>query len=199
METKSADKPATRRNAGTVDTKMVLVIVAIFFMAAILVTLMILVLTLRKNAENASYVSSVSENQRQRVEYATEGVTVVDDANALQKAVDELMSEPNDPIALLYENDAWSHDGQNFDCYIANSYDNDLDAFFTIATDVEMKDIVYVSGLLRPGQALEKISLERSLEQGDYTLFVGISLVREENGEQVLDRQLVYNVDFHVS
>ena len=199
METKSADKPASRWKTGAVDTKMVLVIVAIFFMAAILVVLMVLVLTMRKNAELASYVSSVPADQRQRVEYATEGVTIVDDADALQRAVDEMMNEDSKPVALYYQNDAFSSDGQNFTCLIGNSADNPMDAFFTIATTGTMDDVVFVSGLLRPGQALEKISLDRALEPGDHEMNVGISLVDEVDGQQVVDRQLVFAVTFHVS
>lgn len=193
------EEPVGKKSAEQRDPKFILTIVAIFFMAAILVVLVLLVLQMRENAKLASYAASVPEDQRTRVEYATEGVTVVNDPNALQKAVDEMMNAPDKPIALEYQNDATSSDGQNFDCYIANSTDNSLDAFFTIATDGSMSDVLYVSGLLRPGQALEKIKLDRALEPGIHTVCVGISLVDEVDGEQVVDRQMVYNMTFHVN
>lgn len=196
METKSADKQASRRNAGAVDTKMVLVIVAIFFMAAILVTLMVLVLTMRENQRLAAYQPSTKVMDR--VEYATEGVTVADE-DALQRAVDEMMNREDKAIGLFYQNDAFSGDGENFTCYIGNSDMNELPAFFTIATDGTMEDVVYTSGLLKPGQVLEKIKLDRPLESGNHTVFVAITLLDEVDGEQIIDRQMIYNMDFHVS
>lgn len=196
METKSAQKSRSRWTAGAVDSKMVLVIVAIFFMAAILVALVVLVMTMRENQRLAAYQPSTQVTDR--IEYATEGVTAMDE-NALQKAVDDMMNADDKAIGLFYQNDAFSEDGENVTCYIGNSDMNDLPAYFVLATDGGMSDVIYTSGLLKPGQVLEKIKLDHPLESGHHTVFVALTLVDEVDGQQVIDGQTVYTMDFHVS
>lgn len=196
METKSADKRTSRRNAGAVDSKMVLVIVAIFFMAAILVVLAILVLTMRENQRLAEFQPSTQVMDR--IEFATEGVTAADE-DSLQKAVDDMMNADEKAVGLFYQNDAFSNDGENVTCYIGNSDMNDLPAFFTIATDGGMSDVIYTSGLLKPGQVMEKITLDHPLESGNHTIFVALTLIDEVDGEQVIDGQAVFTMDLHVS
>lgn len=185
---------------GKRDSRVILTVAVIFLLAAVLVVMVLLLLQMRNNSAQSGYAASVTEADRVgRVAYATEGVTVVDDQNAIQKAAEEIYNAPDDGIGLKYQNDAFSSDGENFTCMLANSELNAYDAFFTICANAEMTDELFVSGLLRPGQAFEKIRLEHPLESGDHTVYVTIALVDEVDGEQVVVNHMTYTMDFHVS
>ena len=181
------------------DSRVILTVAVIFLLVAVLVVMILLLLQMRSNSTQSGYAASVTDAERTgRVQYATEGVTIVDDQNAIQKAAEEIFNAPDDTIGLTYKNDAYSSDGQNFDCLIANSDMNTYDAFFTICADDAMTDELYVSGLLRPGQAFEKIRLEHPLESGNHTVYVTIALVDEVDGEQTIVNHMTYTMDFHV-
>ena len=63
-----------------------------------------------------------------------EGVTVVDDPDALQKAVDEMYAKAAEgTMALEYQNDANSEDGKTFSCYIANAVANSYDMYIDLS------------------------------------------------------------------
>ena len=132
--------------------------------------------------------------------YASEA-TVMLDENSLQAAMDEAMENArNGRIGLRYQNDAYSDDGINFDCTIANSASNMYDMFLTIFTDPELSDQIFLSGLVPPGSGFEHITLERALDPGDYPVYVVLTQVTtDENGEQVIQNQVTHTMDFHVS
>lgn len=181
------------------DSRVILTVAVISLLVAVLVVMVLLLFQLRENSAQSGYTASVTNAERTgRVAYATEGVTVVDDQNAIQRAAEEIFNAPDDTIGLKYKNDAYSSDGENFDCLIANSEMNRYDAFFTICADDAMTDELYVSGLLRPGQAFEKIRLEHPLESGSHTVYVTINLVDEIDGEQTIVNHMAYTMDFHV-
>lgn len=132
--------------------------------------------------------------------YATDA-TVLLDQQSIQAAMDAAMENAkNGNIGLSYQNDAYSEDGINFDCYIANSIANIYDMFLTIFTDAELTDQVYLSGLVPPGSGFERITLDRALDPGDHRVYVALTQVTvNEDGEQVICHQVAYTMDFHVT
>lgn len=175
----------------------ILVVAIIFLLTALLVVMVLLLRQMKLTAGYAPSVTNASETGR--VAYATEGVTIVDDQDAMQRMAEEIYGAQDDGIGLKYQNDALSQDGTNFQCMIANSELNKNDAYFTICADSDLTDVLYVSGLLRPGEAFEKISLERALERGDHTVYVTIALVEDVDGQQSIVNHMTYTMDFHVS
>jgi protein involved in sex pheromone biosynthesis len=134
-----------------------------------------------------------------RIGYA-EGVTVVDDANALQKQYDEMMEAAKQPgMTLTYTNDAFSTDGLNFDCFISNDAQNTYDMFIAIYGDDAFTDELYLSQLLRPGTAFETIKLNHALTPGDNTVYVAYTQVEEVDGEQQVHAQNIVTMVFHVT
>lgn len=132
--------------------------------------------------------------------YAEEGVTVVEDPQALEKAVQQAIENAaNSAIALEYKNDAYSRDGVNFSCYIANSLENKYDMFIQIFADETYQDELFLSQLLRPGQAFETLKLNHSLPTGTTRVYVAMTQVdTAENGEQTLMTQTFVTMDFTV-
>jgi len=133
------------------------------------------------------------------VGYAQEGVTVVDDEDALQKTVDQMYEGAQEKgMTLSFQNDAYSTDGITFDCYIANHPSNEYDMFVAIYADEAYTDQLYLSKLLRPGTAFNNIQLERKLDPGDYTVHIAYTQVEVVDGAQSIHDQQLVTMQFHV-
>ncbi len=118
-----------------------------------------------------------------------------DDLNAAR----DLGTSAENEVALLYKNNAYSTDGETFSCYIVNNPRNDYDMFLTIYSDMEMKDEIFLSGLVPPGGGFEEITLERKLNEGDHTVCVVVTQVdTDESGAQVIKNQVSHTMEFHV-
>lgn len=131
-----------------------------------------------------------------KIGYA-EGVTVVEDPDALQKAVDEMYEKASQPgIGLEYKNDAYSSDGTNFECYIANAASNQYDMYIQIFADDALTDELFLSQLLRPGTAFDKLELNHSLENGDHRVYVAFTQIEEDL--ETIHAQTMVTMDFHV-
>lgn len=139
----------------------------------------------------------VPDNGTPRLSYA-EGVTVVEDPDALQKAVDEMYKEAREGnMSLEYKGVATSEDGENFSCYIANSTMNKYDMYIQIFGDAELTDQLFLSGLLRPGAAFDNITLEHSLEPGVHTVYVAFTQV--EKDLETVHGQVLVTMEFDVA
>lgn len=132
--------------------------------------------------------------------YASDGVTILDDADALQRAVDEAYAEARQPgVSILYQNDAYSSNGTDFTCHIGNPARSPYDMFIAIYADNLFQDELFVSQLIRPGEAFSNITLEHPLEFGNHTVYCVFSQVDAEDGEQVMRGQTAVTLDFHVT
>ena len=131
--------------------------------------------------------------------YATEAKVMLDQ-DSLQAAFDEALRNAQDGnIGLKYQNDAFSSNGTDFECYIVNSEANKYDMFLTIYADAELTDQIFLSGLVPPGSGFENITLEHALDSGDHTVYVALTQVdNNENGEQVIKHQVMHTMEFHV-
>lgn len=137
------------------------------------------------------------EEEKPKIGYA-EGVTVVEDPDAFQKAVDEMYDKAAQPgVGLEYKNDAFSTDGEKFECYIANAASNQYDMYIQIFSDSELTDQLFLSQLLRPGTAFDNITLEHKLDSGDHKVYVAFTQV--EDDQQTIHAQVMVTMDFHVS
>jgi hypothetical protein len=135
-----------------------------------------------------------------RIGYASEGVTAVDDPEALSKAVQAMYDAAQEPgISLEYENDAYSEDGINFDCYIANAGVNEYDMFIALYGDENYQDELFLSQLIRPGQAFDNVTLNHALNPGSNTVYCAFTQIEEVDGEQAIHDQIIITLNFHVN
>ena len=133
--------------------------------------------------------------------YSTEAKVMLDQ-DSLQAAFDEALKNAEDGfVGLKYQNDAYSTNGTDFECYIANSESNVYDMFLTIYADAELSDQIFLSGLVPPGSGFENITLDHALDPGDHTVFVALTQVDtdEETGEQTIKNQAMHTIEFHVT
>lgn len=135
------------------------------------------------------------------IQYASEAKVMLDQdsLNAAMQAAME--NDKNNAIGLRYKNNAYSTDGLNFECSITNSEANIYDMFLTIFADVELKDQIFLSGLVPPGSGFDHITLDHALEPGDHRVYVVLTQVDTdlETGKQTLIRQVSHTMDFHVT
>lgn len=141
-----------------------------------------------------------TSNSGFRVGYAVEGVTAVEDPDAMSKLLDEAYQKAEEGrMALEYKSLATSDDGLNFSCYLANSVDNRYDMFIAIYGDTDFQDELYLSQLLRPGSAFNSITLEHALDPGTHEVYVVFTTVETTEDEQIIHGQNVMAMDFIVN
>lgn len=145
--------------------------------------------------------NDISDGNVPLIGYSTDAKVMLDQ-NSLQAAYDEAARNAAEgTVGLKYKNDAYSTNGTDFECYIANSESNIFDMFLNIYADPELTDQIYLSGLVPPGSGFESITLEHALEPGDHMVYVVLTQVDtdEDTGEQVLKNQVSHTMDFHVA
>jgi hypothetical protein len=133
------------------------------------------------------------------VGYASQGVTAVGSQEEFDKTVAEAIERSQRPgIALSFKSEAYSQDGKTFSCHLGNDEANGMDMLIAIYTDNTFEDELFVSELLRPGEAFESITLNRALEPGSHDVVAAFSLVTEQDGQQTIDRQTFVGLKFNV-
>ena len=153
--------------------------------------------TKQKSAEEVT--QEAAPDRSLVIGYAEEGVTVVEDPQELTKALlQAIENAENSAIALEYKNEAFSKDGVNFDCYIANSLENKYDMFIQIFADETFQDELFLSQLIRPGQAFETLTLNHELPSGLTRVYVAMTQVETVKGEQFVHAQTFITMDFTV-
>lgn len=128
-----------------------------------------------------------------KIGYDTNAVVVTDE-DELQKMVDEMYNNEGE-ISLEYKNVATSHDGNNFECYIANSAKNRYDMYVGLYTDVDYTQELYLSKLIKPGSGLKNLQCKTKLEPGTYDVVLVFTFV--ENDHETIHSQT--NVTYTLS
>jgi len=166
----------------------------------LLAAVMLLAAGCAKREEAAPEADSQPVDRSLVIGYAEEGVTAVENPQELEKAFQRAMENAaNSAIALEYKNEAFSSDGVNFNCYVANSLENKYDMFIQIFADETFQDELFLSQLLRPGQAFETLKLNHELPVGMTRAYVAMTQVETANGEQSVKGQTFVTMDFIVS
>lgn len=162
---------------------------------AVIILLLIVVLVFVLKGRGAE--PTAIEDNTPILGYA-EGTTVISDEDALQKAVDEMYANAEDEgIPLSFQNDAFSTDGENFTCYIANPASSRYDMYIQIFADDEYTDQLFLSGLLRPGNAFETIKLDHALDVGTHRVIVAFTQVEDDLA--TIHAQVMVTMDFTVA
>lgn len=182
-------EPSAQMDKKTGSNKLVLGIAGAVTVTAIAISAAVIVKT-----QNNQPV----QTEDGRIAYSTEAKVMLDQ-DSLQAAMDEAVANAKDGnVALRYKNNAYSSDGKTFECSLMNSQRNKYDCFFTIYSDAELTDQLYLTGLVPPGSGFEEITLDKELSAGDHHVYIALTQVADEEGEQVIKNQVVYTMEFHV-
>ena len=124
-----------------------------------------------------------------------EGTTAVDE-DSLRAAVDEMFASDG-MFVTEYRNDAFSADGETFECYVGNSDLNAYDMYIQIFADEDLTDQLLLTGLLRPGTVFREITLDHPLEPGTHRVYVYFTQVEEDLA--TIHGQVSVTMDFNVA
>jgi hypothetical protein len=167
-----------------------IIIVAAILVVVVVVAAVAVVVTVLGNKDDDSGIG-----------YSMDAQVLVTQEEIDKAAEEALANADNGDVALSYQNDAFSNDGTNFECYILNSEYNTYDMFLTIYADAELTDELFLSQLVPPGSGFENITLEHPLDEGDHLVYVALTQVDrdEETGEEKVVNQVFYTMDFYVN
>lgn len=134
-----------------------------------------------------------------------EGITVVSNSEDLDEQVNKMYEAAADEgVAVEYKNEAFSTDGVSFACYIGNPAKSAFPMFITIYADTTFQEELFVSGLIKPGQAFNKVVMSRELAEGTYVMPVCYTQVYEphsgdnDTDDFVIRAQTVLTINFNV-
>ena len=128
------------------------------------------------------------------------GSLVLDYAqSSLQAVVDKMFEDAESEMVASYKGQAVSEDGKTFSCYIANSEYNEYDMFIALYTDLndENADPIYLSGLMRPGEAFREITLDEALDKGSHT--VNLVFTQVEDDHSTIHGQSIVTIEMDVT
>jgi len=112
---------------------------------------------------------------------AYESTVVVDNANALQEAVDGLIKQAQEGMMTLeMKTEAVSDDGYNFACQLGNAEENRYDMFVVIYRD-DTQEEIYRSGLIPVGTHIEQFKVEKVMAPGKYVGTVVYNQVEDDH------------------
>lgn len=184
----------TQSKSGS-DKRWIIIIVAIIAVAAVAITLII---TMRGGQQQQNVSAATDANGMPVLQYAS-GVTALDE-DSLQAAVDEMFADAARPgFTTEFKNDAYSSDGQTFECYIGNSNLNAYDMFFQIFADDDASDQLFLSGIMPTGTAFREITLDHPLDPGIHTVNVVYTQVDGGLEDMTIVGQVTITMDFHVT
>lgn len=184
----------------TQPAKRWLVPALLVIVALLLVVIIVVLLKPGGEADNPVETPpdvTVEDNGTPKIGYA-QGVTVVDDESSLQDAVNKMFEDAQNEMVASYKNQAVSEDGKTFSCYIANSEYNEYDMYIALyesmSTDAEP---IFLSGLMRPGEAFREITLDKALDKGTHTVYLAMTQVEDDqatiHGQSVVTIQMEVN------
>lgn len=156
-------------------------LITIIIAAAVIVLLSGLVVgILIENASN-------SDNPSDTLKYLEDGKLKYDDGAVVldrdsQQGISELYQKIEDGyISLAHKNQAYSADGESFECYINNNADNKYDIYVTVYNNQSAEEMLYISGLIPPGSGIDHFKSEVKLGSGAYDALLVITQVEEDH------------------
>lgn len=127
------------------------------------------------------------------IQYDGAAVALSEDEFNKQYA-DALKKAEEGQIALRYRNVAYSEDGVNFACDIANSPANDKDVYFNIYTDATFTEQILLTGLVPPGQGITEFQSEIPFEPGEHTAVLVFTKVDDDHSTMLGQAKVTYTL-----
>ena len=135
------------------------------------------------SSENVTVaVTNGTEKEKNPLVLEYDGAAVALDEDSLSEQYNKLQEKASEGnVAIEMQNVAYSDDGINFTCYLANSSSNTEDMFLNIYTDGTLSEQVYLSGLLAPGTVIENFTSEVKFDTGNYDTVVLFTTVADDH------------------
>ena len=105
---------------------------------------------------------------------------VITDEESAKAASDMLKKAQEGNIALEMKLNAFSSNGNDFSCFIANSPSNSYDMYMEITDDAD-DELIYKSNLIKVGYRIEEFTSSRHYEKGTYPVTVTFYQVEDDH------------------
>lgn len=126
--------------------------------------------------------NGIKEEETSKKILGYESNVIANKDDDIQSMVDDMMQKAEEGnISLEYENIAYSSDGKNFTCYIANAVKNNYDLFLALYEDTTFKNELYLSGLIPIGSAIEGFTIDEKLEKGEHNMVLAVTQVEDDH------------------
>lgn len=175
---------------------IILLIIIIILLIAGGVTAVILLLgngSSDNNITDAPAVMTVDSGKAPELRYEP-GVIGLDQ-NSVQQAYDAAFEKTQDGyITVDFKTECISEDGVNFRCKIGNAPENTADMYITIYLDSSYSEQLYLSGLIRPGDAIESFTSEKKLDPGRYEAILVLTQVEDDHATMKAQTSVILNL-----
>lgn len=173
-------------------------LILIIIIGAVIILLLVLVVgVLIENESNSGKPSNTLQYlENGKLKYDEAAIVLDKDS---QQDVNEVHQKIEDGyISLAHKNQAYSTDGESFDCYINNNADNKYDFYVTVYNNQNADEMLYISGLIPPGSGIDHLKSEVKLDSGEYDALLVITQV-EDDHETIHGGQLFLALRLNVS
>jgi hypothetical protein len=168
----------------------VIIIVLIAILVLLIAGTITVVILLQNNNNGEAGMNPVDTSSAAVMSSGGDNPLILDyDNSAVALNADELAKQYNDlqkkvdegTVSLEFQNIAFSENGTDFTCHLANSDMNTEDMFFNIYKDGTFSEQIYLSGLLSPGQVIESFTSEIKFDPGEYEVVVLFTTVADDH------------------
>ena len=166
---------------------IILIIVIVLLLLAGTITVVVLLRNDNSKTETdnvqtsiGSDISTKSDNGVPILDYDDSAVALTPED--LEKQFSEMQDKVNaGQVSLEFQNAAFSENGTDFTCYLANSESNTEDMYFNIYRDGSFSEQIYLSGLLPPGKVIGSFQSEIHFDPGKYEVVVLFTTVSNDH------------------
>lgn len=153
---------------------LVAIVLALVVLLIAVIVLLVIMLVGKNNREETN-----QDYQKQGpLGYAANVITT--DPQTLQDAVNDMLAKAEEgQMVLEMKTEAYSSDGINFSCYLANATENNYDMFMVFYDD-ETREEILRTGLIPIGGRIEDFSLSEKLDKGKHTITIVFNQVEED-------------------
>lgn len=168
------DNNAKKENS--INPLIILLLVIILLLIAVVVAVL-----LRGKTDNTN-TAEVPFTTEAPFSLSYDNGAVVIDQDEFEKRVSEMYKQAEEGyIDLTFQAEAFSSDGENFTCKIANAETNNYDMYIDIYKDDACTEQLYISGLLAPGTEIKQFKSKQKLALGDYEALLVLTQIEDDH------------------
>lgn len=146
---------------------------------------------LLRNKGNIQQADSVSNGSQY------DANVILEDPETLQNMVDKMLEKASEgQMALEMQVSAYSQDGNEFTCYLANSVENSYDMYLILYLE-ETQEEICRTGLIPIGGRLENFTTVKKLEPGSHTCT--LTFVQVEEDKETIHAQVNVGLELIVN
>ena len=112
--------------------------------------------------------------------------------DAMKEWNESVLAEMEDnQVPMVFAPNAISKDGENFTCEIGNPPGAKYLMYLDMYADTELKDEIYLSGLIEPGQGITEFKTNKKFPKGETDVVIVFTTVQEDR-QTIVAQTMMY-------